>query len=81
MAAQGGPRDEELAEATAEAADKATAVAEEATKAIEAGGRALATTPIKEEAPTKDTSPSGLPKEPAEWEIMQPWTPAMIVSK
>ena len=93
MAAQEGPREEEVgeatsqtgdeataAEATAEAVteatvtawDKATVVAEETTKAIKVGGRALATTPTKEEVPTKDTRPSRLPKEAAEWGTMRP---------
>ena len=88
MAAQEGPREEEVGEATSQTGDEATAaeataeavteataatgdeataedtvVAEEATMAIKAGGKA---------APTKDTNHSRLPRAAAEVETVRP---------
>ena len=93
LAAQGGPREEEVGEATAQTGDEATAAEATAEAVAEvtavAGDEATAVaTVVAEEAPmaikaggraapTKDTSHSRLPREAAEMGTMRPWMPAM----
>ena len=83
MAAQEGPKEGVARTKQAEVAE-ATAEAAEATKVIEAGDRARARMPTKEEATTpimEDASPRRRPKEAAGKMASRAMTPATTKSR